>query len=354
MTGSTKLATKVVTKIVHPQRQGAPFFDMLRTGRWSGAAASLILATLVGAGCHREVPVPEASSATDQRIQPPPDLGSNALARVTRLAALGPRDAGTPGAERAARWIEGELRQSGLAVTLDTFEDETPVGSRTFHNVVATLPGKNPEQIVLLSHFDTKAGIAADFIGANDGGSSTGLLLALAECLSSQPRESGLIFAFLDGEECLYAYGPQDGLHGSRKLARQMRQRNVPVRAVILLDMVGDHDLRFTLPRNGTAELKLLLLDAAAALGCRDRVKLLDHDILDDHQPFLDHGFPAVNLIDFEYGTRPGANDLWHTPADTLDQLSAESLRMAGAVALEVIRRLEQSSNHGSCSQVPP
>ena len=315
---------------------------------------TLALVMLVMAGCRRETPAPVASSATDQRIPVPPDLGSNALARVTRLAALGPRDAGTPGAERAARWIADELRQIGLAVTLDTFEDETPVGRRSFHNVVATLPGKIPEQIVFLSHFDTKAGIAPDFIGANDGGSSTGLLLAMAEWLSRRPRGLGLAFAFLDGEECLHAYGPQDGLHGSRKLARQMRQRNVPVRAVILLDMVGDQDLRFTLPRNGTAELKLLLLDAAAALGCRDRVKLLDHDILDDHQPFLDHGFPAVNLIDFEYGTRPGANDLWHTLADTLDQLSAESLRMAGAVALEVIRRLEQSSNHGSCSQVPP
>ena len=93
-------------------------------------------------------------------------------------------------------------------------------------------------------------------------------------------------------------------------------------------------------PRPASA-LKLLLLDATAAQGCRDRVTLLEYEILDDHQPFLDQGFPAIDLIDFDYGTRPGANDLWHTPDDTLDQLSADSLQMAGAVTLEMLRRIE-------------
>ena len=287
------------------------------------------------------MPPAPPSDARAPRVQAPPGLGSNALARVAQLAALGPRDAGTPGAARAADWIEDELRTAGLEVVRDTFEDDTPAGLRTFHNVLGRLPGKHNGRLLLLSHFDTKAGIAPDFIGANDGGSSTGLLLALAEWLARQPRCLGIDFALLDGEECLYSYQENDGLHGSRRLARQMRQQGAPLRAVILLDMIGDQDLRFTVPRNSSPALKLLLLDAAAVQGCRDRVVLLDHEMLDDHQPFLDHGFPSIDLIDFHYGTRPGSNDIWHTPGDTLDKLSADSLQMAGAVTLEMLRRIE-------------
>jgi Zn-dependent M28 family amino/carboxypeptidase len=263
------------------------------------------------------------------------------LARVTQLAALGPRDAGTPGAERAANWLAAELRSLGLDVTIDAFEDKMPLGRRTFYNVLARLPGQSSGRVLLLSHYDTKAGIAPDFIGANDGGSSTGLLLALAQWLAHQPLRYGLTFAFLDGEECLYGYGPNDGLHGSRHLARQKRDHDVPLRAVILLDMIGDRDLCFTVPRNSTPALKLLLLDAAEAQGVRDRIRLLDTDILDDHQPFLDLGFHAIDLIDFDYGSRPGANNFWHTPEDTLDKLSSETLRQVGAVTLEMLHRLE-------------
>lgn len=300
------------------------------------------LSLLAPAGCRPSTPVAPARASLDPLVQAPADLGTNALARVAQLVALGPRDAGTPGAARAARWLVDEVTKLGFAVTHDAFDDATPLGPRTFHNVLASLPGKAPGRILLLSHFDTKAGIAPDFTGANDGGSSTGLLLALAEWMAGQPRELGVTFAFLDGEECLHNYGANDGLHGSRRLARQMQQAKIPIRAVILLDMVGDADLCFTLPRNGTPALKLLFLDAATAQGCRDRVKLMDSDMLDDHQPFLDLGFSAIDLIDFNYGTRPGENDLWHTPEDTLDQLSPETLRQVGAVTLEMIRRLEK------------
>ena len=310
-----------------------------------GLTGFLLLISLSGCRPAPRPPAPVAAPPDDARVprvQAPADLGSNALARVAQLVALGPRDAGTPGAARAADWIADQLRSLGLDVSHDTFEDDTPAGRRIFHNVIGGLPGTEGGLLLLLSHFDTKAGIAPDFIGANDGGSSTGLLLALAEWLARQPRRLGVMFAFLDGEECLYSYQANDGLHGSRRLARRMRMPRAPLRAVILLDMIGDRDLRFTVPRNSTPALKLLLLDAAAAQGCRDRVTLLDNEILDDHQPFLDQGFSAIDLIDFHYGTRPGANDLWHTPGDTLDQLSAASLQMAGAVTLEMMRRIEE------------
>ena len=273
----------------------------------------------------------------------PAELGSDALHRTESLLALGPRDSGTDGAARAARWLASALSASGLEPRIDAFLDATPTGSTPFRNVLAEWPGREPEWVVLLSHYDTKSGVSADFAGANDGGSSTGLLLALADLIvkrGNTPRR-GVQFAFLDGEECLRSYADDDGLHGSKRLAAQWRTSSRQVSAVILLDMIGDAHLTFTVPRNSSPALKLLLFDAAQAQHCRDRVTLFESDILDDHQPFLDSGLPAIDLIDFRYGSRPGLNDYWHTPEDTLDKLSAASLGQVGAVVLEMLHRLE-------------
>ncbi len=304
--------------------------------------AALLFSAALLSGCGKDAP-PPAPAAT-----PPPLVftaahASNALRHVTAfVTACTPRDAGTAEGERAALWLGERLSAAGLSVTLDRFTDPTPHGHKPFVNVTATLPGSGGEWVVLLSHFDTMSGIGAGFQGANDGGSSTGLLLALAELLqAAAPRRVNVLCAFLDGEECRLAYSDRDGFHGSKRLARQLKERQLDVRAVILTDMVGDRDLKLTVPRNGTAALRVLALNAADATGDRDRIGLFDGNIYDDHQAFLDQGFPAVNLIDFSYGSQPGANDFWHTPRDTLDKLSANSLHVTGRIVTEMLNRLE-------------
>ena len=298
-------------------------------------APSIAISMLSLAGCNDRT-----SSHNESRTiaTVPAALGTNALDRVRRLCDLGPRDALTPGAETAAKWIADELSAAGLQPIIDAFDDPAPDGfPRLFRNIVATAPGTGGGRILLLSHYDTKSGVSDSFAGANDGGSSTGLLLELAAHFARTPAVPSVTFAFLDGEECRRAYSESDGLHGSRHLARAMRAKGEKANAVILLDMVGDRDLLLTLPRNGTAGLKTALLDASAAQGLRAKVKLLPYDILDDHQPFLDAGFPAIDLIDFEYGSAPGLRDYWHTDADTVDKLSAESLRDVGAIVLQMV-----------------
>jgi Zn-dependent M28 family amino/carboxypeptidase len=153
-----------------------------------------------------------------------------------------------------------------------------------------------------------------------------------------------VLIAFLDGEECLVRYGPNDGLHGSRQLAAEMKSEKANVKAVILVDMIGDRDLNIMIPRNGTATLRALALKAADAAGVRQYISLTDGAILDDHQPFLDAGFPAVDLIDFNYGSTPGANDYWHTPQDTLDKISPESLTITGRIVTEMLNYLSAPS----------
>ena len=303
------------------------------------------------AGCQPATPPPSAPPPAKTLLQLPFTAvnGSNALARVAALCALGPRDAGTPGGERAALWLAAELQRDGLSPHMDTFTNDTPSGPLACRNVLATVPVSyfrkyetDTDCIVLLSHFDTKTGISKDFIGANDGGSSTGLLLELARVLHNMPlRQCDVLFGFLDGEECRVQYSPRDGLHGSRRLAAQLAAEKRNVRAVILLDMIGDRDLTVTLPVNGSKELTLLTLQAAETAGVRNKFALADSHVLDDHQPFLDAGFPAVDLIDFVFGSAPGLNNYWHTPADTLDKISDASLTAVGQVIVEMLRQLD-------------
>ena len=270
--------------------------------------------------------------------------GEKAFTQTEALVAIRPRDAGTGGARRAAVHLEKKLAEFGYKTTVDMFSEETPDGERFFNNVLGRLPGKTKRLILLGSHFDTKSGISPDFQGANDSGSSTGVLLELARVLSERGSyETEFLIAFFDGEECSHQYSPNDGLHGSRKLAQQLVDRGaVPhVEAVIILDMIGDRNLNVTVPRNSSKRLIKELFSAAHEVDKRLVFSLGKGSILDDHVPFLLAGMPAMDVIDFEYGSAPGLNDYWHTPEDTLDKLSVESMQTIGDTVLQMIENLQ-------------
>lgn len=270
--------------------------------------------------------------------------GAKAMAETEALVKIGPREAGGGGARRASVMLEGKLKALGLKTTIDTFSEETPNGKMHFNNVLGRIPGKTNRLIVLVSHFDTKSGISKDFAGANDSGSSSGVLLELARMLSAHgPYETEFLIAFLDGEECRKEYGPHDGLHGSRRLAQQIYEAGGAklVSAVIVLDMVGDKDLNISVPRNSSRELVKELFYAAHELNVRPQFALGPGSILDDHVPFQIAGMPAIDVIDFDYGSAPGRNDYWHTPNDTLDKLSVKSLQTVGDVVLRMVENLQ-------------
>lgn len=270
--------------------------------------------------------------------------GAKAMAETEALVKIGSRDAGGGGARRASVMLEGKLKALGIKTTIDTFSEETPNGKIFFNNVLGRIPGKTKNLIVLASHFDTKSGISKDFQGANDSGSSSGALLELARVLKKRaPFETEFMIAFLDGEECRKEYGPHDGLHGSRRLAQQIYDAGgAPmVKAVIVLDMIGDKNLNISIPRNSSRGLVKELFFAAHELGVRPQFAIGPGDILDDHVPFLIAGMPVIDLIDFDYGSAPGLNDYWHTPKDTLDKLSVKSLQTVGDVTLKMIENIQ-------------
>lgn len=290
---------------------------------------SFLFLFLLLSGCSKPI------SQTRETI----DFGAKEIAE--RLCRLGPRDSCTPGSAAAANWIASELHFSGYKPKIDEFNDPDGNGKeRIFRNVVATLKGTGDKHYLLLSHYDTKSGISPDFVGANDGGSSTALLLALANYFRLSPSEATLTFAFLDGEECKDDYGPYDGLHGSRRLAAQLKMSRTRVDGVILLDMVGDEDLLLTIPGNSSSRLISVLQRAAKATGIDKRVRETTMELRDDHVPFLQLGYHAIDIIDFDYGSSPGRNDYWHTPEDTIDKLSDSTLNMVGTLVVEMIDQL--------------
>ena len=286
----------------------------------------------------RVSPVAVAPAATEVS-------GERALEEVRTFVELGPRESGTPGAEQAALYLRDRLREFGVAAEIQEFTDATPIGELAFRNVLGRIPGTGEKILLFGSHYDTKVGIE-NFVGANDSGSSTGLLLELARVLQAgAPHAMEIRFAFFDGEESRQRYGPNDGFHGSRHLAETMEADGslTNVAALILLDMVGDKDLTITVPRNSTPRLATLAFDAARAEGARTKFQLYPYIVGDDHEEFFARGVPAIDLIDFQFGSAPGKNDYWHTAEDTLDKLSAESLGIVGRVAArmadDVLRR---------------
>ncbi len=271
--------------------------------------------------------------------------GQKAFAETEALVRIGLRDAGSEGARRAAVHLEDRLKALGYQTVLDTFTEETANGKMFFNNVLGRLPGKNPERLIILaSHFDTKSGVSPTFQGANDSGSSTGVLLELARVLAEgAPYDTEFLIAFFDGEECRTEYGPHDGLHGSRRLAQQSFDSGDAeyVEAVIVLEMVGDKNMNMTSPRNSSRALVKELFFAANELGLRSLFELGESSILDDHVPFLLAGMPAIDVIDFEYGSAPGLKDYWHTEQESMDKLSAETMELVGLPVLRMIENMQ-------------
>jgi glutaminyl-peptide cyclotransferase len=316
---------------------------------WAGAAA---LTTLLAIGCSQEplrsnaTPAATVSAASPQSAAPaapPADQtggfdGAKAYEHVARLVAIGPRSPDSEGIRRAQEYIREQLQSDGCAIDEDDFHASTPIGEVPMKNIVAKAAGKGPGVILLLTHYDTlrKEG----FVGAVDGGSSTGLLLEMARLLCKQKQPLAVWMAFVDGEEAFVNwFKDNDNTYGSRELAARLAVSGElkRVRAVIVADMIGDKDLKIRRESNSTPWLTNLVWKTAARLGYQDIFVPQDNSIEDDHLPFLHRGIPATDLIDFA-----DIQDYWHTPEDRLDKVSPKSLAIVGHVILETVGELEQ------------
>lgn len=219
----------------------------------------------------------------------------------------------------------------------DPFVGKTPKGDVPMTNIIAKFPGKSGRAIAVTGHFDTKLFPGRKFVGADDGGSSTGLLLELARDLSATPRIDDIYVVFFDGEEAVGEWTEIDSVYGSRHLAYKWKADGTLARlkALINVDMIGDKSLGILQEENSTASLRKLVWNTAAELGYKAYFLETGEKVDDDHMPFLKLGVPSLDIIDFDY-------DPWHKDSDTMDKLSPKSLDIVGTVVLESVHRLER------------
>ncbi len=283
--------------------------------------------------------VPDSSGASDAL---PADKtggldGARAYEYTTKIVAIGPRQPNTDGIHREQDFIRAELTKSGCTFDEDDFNSSTPIGSVPMKNIIAKIPGKTNDIILLLTHYDTKR--QDNFVGAVDGGSSTGLMLEMARDLCPKKEPLGVWIAFLDGEEAFVEWNEDDSVYGSRELAARMALSGdlKRVKAVILADMIGPKDLKIRKDTNSTGWLTDLVWSKAAAFGYQNYFLASSRPIEDDHLPFMKRHVAAVDIIDCCTEDFPA----WHTSDDTMDKVSARSLGIVGHVILATIDDLQ-------------
>jgi glutaminyl-peptide cyclotransferase len=297
------------------------------------------------AGLNPNVMPESASAMTQARDLPPgpvPKFDANRAFRyVKEIVAFGPRPIGSENHRKVEDYILSHLK--GDSVAEDAFTIQTTEGKFPVRNLIVKFPGTEDGIVVIASHYDTNYPLRdTPYVGANDGASSSALLLEMANQLRGKKREGHSVWLLWDDAEesmRLPWYDPES-LYGVRHLAEKWQADGTlkNIKAFLLEDMIGDADLHIERETNSTPWLEDMIYRAATALGYQSHFFARTSQIEDDHVPFLERGVPCADLIDFEYGYN---NVFWHTPQDTVDKLSPQSLEIVGTVTLETVQMLD-------------
>jgi len=319
--------------------------------------ALLVLATVWIAACRKEsdgggptTSKPPAEKPTRLGFEPVPfELtarfdGAKAHAHVRQLVEIGPRPSGSSGYQRALGLLEARLEQFGWTTRRQGFVGQTPVGPIPFTNLLARFePEGDPDwqescPAVVGGHLDSKL-LEFEFVGANDGGSSTGILLELARVLATEPASAAKVeLVFFDGEE---AFGPnitaRDGLYGSKHYARELSTRSTWPALGIVLDIVGDPDHALFHNPDTPRDFARIVGRISPAFDFEHGISPARGLIVDDHIPLQNTGMPCLHLIgDFQ------SMRYWHRRGDTLERVKPGMLGKVGKLTLRFLAEVER------------
>jgi glutaminyl-peptide cyclotransferase len=272
--------------------------------------------------------------------------GTKALEYARQLVAIGPRWPISPGHLKAEEFLRNQLKHD--QVEEDTFTANTPIGPLDMRNFIVRFSGKKDGVIVLSTHYETNYPLRnINFVGANDGASTTGLLLAIADQLRADELRGKTLdgysvwLVFFDGEEAIQTWSASDSTYGSRHLAAKWGRDGTlsKIKAFILADMIGDKDLDIQRETKSTGWLVELVRQAAHKFGYDHYFFQTEEAVEDDHLAFVERGVPSIDVIDLDYGPN---NSYHHTAQDTMDKIGAHSLTIDGDVFMETIRLIDQ------------
>jgi Zn-dependent M28 family amino/carboxypeptidase len=280
-----------------------------------------------------------AIAPTKQAAIAPTTFDSNrAWEHLRRQVSFGPRPAGSAALADCRRYLLAELKAAGLTAREQAFTADTPSGAIAMANIIATIPGRRADRIILGSHYDTMPRREFRFVGASDGASSTAALLELGRVLRNRQTEYTIELLFLDGEDAGVQWQGTDHTYGSRHYVQAAKTAGTlgGVKAFVLLDMIGDRNLNIRRETTSTRWLTDIVWAAATRLGYQRYFVSESFTIGgDDHWEFLAANVPSVDIIDFDYPE-------WHTAQDDLDHVSARSLQVVGDVVLEALPQIEK------------
>jgi glutaminyl-peptide cyclotransferase len=276
---------------------------------------------------------------------------NQAYAYTSQVAGFGERWPSSSGHVKTEDLIHRVLRKDGGQVEADDFTARTPRGLVPVHNIIGKFnaTGDLKQKIFILAgHYDTL--FQPGFIGANDGASSTAILLAFADALAGQKTKLQIWLVWTDLEEAVKAFDNDDGLYGSRHLARKLAANGTASRVAgfFLLDMIGDKDLSVARETGSTRWLQDFIAQAARELGYGQYFFHYEAGIVDDHVPFLESGIAAVDVVDAMYGRMGSGFDsmgeFHHSNTDTMDKISPHSLEVVGRTVLRTVELLDKQT----------
>ena len=324
-----------------------------RQSVWFVWGSSLLLATTLSACSSKAAQTAEpisvtsspgpAQPAVSEASSAPTVNSARALQYLKETVAFGPRPIGSANHKKLEQYIVSHVK--GEHVEYDSFTADTPEGKFPVRNIIAKFPGKKDGIIVIAGHYDTNYPLRnTGYVGANDGGSSTAMLLEIANQLRGRRRDGYSVWLlWTDGEEAVKQWSDTDSLYGVRHLAEKWQSDGTlkKIKAFLLADMIGDADLNVEREQNSTPWLEDLVLQAATRLGYQSHFYSRTTAIDDDHLPFVRRGVPSADLIDLDYGY---GNVFHHTPQDTVDKLSPKSLEIVGNVILQTVWMLDKKN----------
>ena len=274
--------------------------------------------------------------------------GERAMEHVRKQIEVGPRVSGSAELEKTRAYMIGLLRSHGLKVKTDEFTASTPIGERKMVNVTAELPGESKDVIIIASHYETKYFKDMLFVGANDPASSVATLLEMARVLATGQYKPKLTywFVFFDGEEAFCGEwdqcsqpGAPDNTYGSRYYISQLQKQNEleRVRAMILLDLMGYKNLELGRDTLSTRWLQDIIWNTGRERGHKKIFVDRDEGVGgDDHEPFLQAGVDAVDIIQLN------SYPYWHRADDTIDKVSSRSMKIVGETVLASLPKIEE------------
>jgi Zn-dependent M28 family amino/carboxypeptidase len=296
------------------------------------AAVASANASNAAHGGAEDAPDPDTTGGFD---------GKRAFEHVAKQVGFGPRPSGSQALTQTQDYILTQLKSDGCTTEVDAFNADTPIGRLPMKNILVKIPGDDASIILLGTHYDTLLRHDITFVGADDSGSSTAVMLELARLLCAKHGKHAVWIAFFDGEEAMKSWSATDSRYGSRQMAARFAASGdiSKIKAFLLADMVGSRSLHFAREESSTKSLVDLMWATAARLGYSQIFVNTSSGAQDDHDSFLRRKVPSMDVIDFD---REQDVPFWHTNQDTLDKISARSLAISGHVFLETVNELQK------------